>query len=765
LNIYRAENTEENRCNFSKARTEYKSCIRNKKFEYNKKQTQKLEDMRLKNAKEYWKMLKGAKSEQKSNILKADNFLDYFKSVNDPDSIFFQPDDDISNLNNRYLNCELQDMFSELSTIITEDEIIKACKELKTGKSGGPDLFLNEFFKHGSHVLVSFFSKLFNSILDHGYYPDKWSDSFIVPIFKKGCIDDVCNYRGISLLSTLGKLFTKILNTRLDNWAENYNVYVEAQAGFRKNMGTTDNLFILHGAITHILNQNKSLFVAFIDFKKAFDFIVRDILWYKLIKYGVRGKILNVILSMYSKLKSKIKYNNSVSESYSCTLGVAQGECISPFLFSMYLNDLEETLVLKGYEGLDMDMLKLYLLMYADDICLFSKSADGLQQGLNFLQDYCDKWKLTVNTVKTKIMVFKKGGRTRRGLRFTYNNVEIEIVSEFSYLGIIFSSGGSFSKTHDALAGQALKALFKLKSYLYKFTNVSVSHKLDLFDKLILPILLYGSEVSGFSNAEQLEKIHLKFCKQLLGVRQQTPNSFIYGELGRMPIKQHRIISAVRYWLKITNFTDTKYVKCMYKRMLIDMDDIPSKTNWAKQVKTILDSLGFSDVWIYGVGHPDLFLNIFKQRMKDHFIQSWNEILNISSKADSYRLFSDFSFKEYLNIVNISKFRHELTRLRTSSHRLNVETGRWHKPRPIPRNDRKCELCNKLEDEFHFLLECRLYCAYRKKYINSYYWRNPNIPKFISLLNSSNKTEILNLATFVYKSVQLRNETLLSNNL
>jgi hypothetical protein len=442
-------------------------------------------------------------------------------------------------------------------------------------------------------------------------------------------------------------------------------------------------------------------------------------------------------------------------------LGVAQGECMSPFLFSMYLNDLEETLMLKGYEGVDIGMLKIYLLMYADDICLFSYTAEGLQQGLDMLHDYCERWKLTVNTSKTKIMIFKKGGRTSRGLRFSYNNAELDIVSEFSYLGIIFSSGGSFSKTHDALAGQALKALFKLKSYLYKFTNVSVSHMLELFDKLILPILTYGSEISGFSNADQLEKIHLKFCKQLLGVRPQTQNNFVYGELGRMTIKQHRIVSAIRYWLKITNSADFKYISCMYNIMLTDLEKQPLKNNWAKQIKIALESLGFTDVWLYGVGNPDIFMNVLKQRVRDTFIQTWNGELGLSSRADSYKLFSDFGFKEYLNIVNIRKFRIELSRLRTSSHRLNIESGRWHKPRPIPRNERKCDVCNILEDEFHFLFECQMYSEYRKKYIKPYYWRNPNIPKFISLLNSSNKQEIKNLAVYVYKSVQLRNETLL----
>ena len=112
------------------------------------------------------------------------------------------------------------------------------------------------------------------------------------------------------MLSTLGKFFTHVLNNRLVDWAESYHIYVEAQSGFRKNKGTIDNIFIIHGIINHLLNENKKLFVAFIDFTKAFDYVVRDILWYKLFKYGIRGKIINVIKSMYVNIKSRIKYEN-----------------------------------------------------------------------------------------------------------------------------------------------------------------------------------------------------------------------------------------------------------------------------------------------------------------------------------------------------------------------------------------------------------------------------------------------------------------------
>jgi len=104
----------------------------------------------------------------------------------------------------------------------------------------------------------------------------------------------------------------------------------------------------------------------------------------------------------------------------------------------------------------------------------------------------------------------------------------------------------------------------------------------------------------------------------------------------------------------------------------------------------------------------------------------------------------------------LEKFRMSLSRLRMSSHRLKVETGRWQKPTAIPFNERKCTVCLKLEDEFHFLLECPLYKDLRKTYVKKYYWKNTNKLTFNELITSENETVIKNISMFVNKSFELR---------
>ena len=563
---------------------------------------------KYKNAKEYWKLLKKAANIKNKNSITTDTFSEYFKPINDPNDRFYQADEDVLCFNEQYLRGEIQVMFEELNVPITVEEIRKGLEQLKNGASAGPDLILNEFLKHGRNGLLHYLLNLYCKLFEIGYFPESWSEGYIVPIFKKGNKEEASNYRGITLLSTVGKLFTRILNGRLNDWAEEYNAYVEAQAGFRKSMGTVDNIFILNSLITRTLNNNKQLYCAFIDFTKAFDFVVRDILWFKLLKKGVRGSMLDIIKSMYNTVKTRVRHNGCLGEPFTSNIGVRQGECLSSFLFSMYLNDLEAELATKGLPGIDIGTINTYLVMYADDIILFGKTPDELQRALTILEEYCNRWKLTVNTGKTKIMVFRKGGRLRDNLHFLYNNSQIEIVSKFCYLGVVFTSGGSSFETQKTLSGQALKAIFTLNKYLYSFTTLKPSHRLELFDKLVSPILNYACEVCGFHKATAVETVHLQFCKKVLGVKRSTQNDFVYGELGRINYQSRRFIAIIKYWLKVISSDETKYINQIYKMMLNEVDLNPLKQNWALAVKHLLSRIGFMEVWVaQGVGNEQAF--------------------------------------------------------------------------------------------------------------------------------------------------------------
>ena len=166
-------------------------------------------------------------------------------------------------------------------------------------------------------------------------------------IYKnKGCKSDPANYRPITLISCLGKLFTSILNERLQKYADEHDLINDCQAGFRKGYSTVDNTFILHSLIELVCKSKRKLYCAFIDVKQAFDRVWRDGLWLKLYQSHINGKCLRIIQNMYSNIKSCILVNNRKTDFFISNIGVRQDENLSSFLFIMFLNDLEHFLEL-----------------------------------------------------------------------------------------------------------------------------------------------------------------------------------------------------------------------------------------------------------------------------------------------------------------------------------------------------------------------------------------------------------------------------------
>ena len=154
--------------------------------------------------------------------------------------------------------------------------------------------------------------------------------------------------------------------------------------------------------------------------------------------------------------------------------------------------------------------------MYADDAVLLAETPGDLQRSLDSLHIYANRRKLSLNTDKTKVMVFRRGGRLPRDTKFTYDNSNLEIVNNFAYLGIVFSYTGNFVKAQKTLASQGRKSMYKMQGMINKFVNLKPSAQLELFDKLVSPILLYGAEVWGFHTGSDIDVLHTQFCKRIL---------------------------------------------------------------------------------------------------------------------------------------------------------------------------------------------------------------------------------------------------------
>ena len=546
--------------------------------------------------------------------------------------------------NNRFQSSENKEIADQiLNCEFDEDEILRSVKRLKNGKACGSDKILNEFIKASFSKMKHIYVGLFNKILNAGCIPESWTIGMITPIYKnKGDKADFNNYRGITILSCLGKLFTSIINERLNSYSNEVRLVQENQTGFRKNYSTLDHIFLLKNFIDlFVLNENKKLFCAFVDYKKAFDTVWRSGLWYKLLRSGISGKLYNVIVNMYNNIKSCVNCDGQTSEYFFTTNGVRQGENLSPFLFALFVNDIEQFLTEYGCNPIEMpdnnmqSYLKLLIIMYADDTVLFAESKESLQNCLNGLKNYCDKWKLQINENKTKVLIFSKRRPNLGDFCFKIGEKNIEVVDEFCYLGVTFTRTGNFNKNLKTLEKQGNSAIFSIIKQARK-ESLPIDIQFEMFDLMVLPVILYGCEIWGSANLLVLERLHLKFCKMILKLKRSTPDVMVYGESGRFKIEYYAKKRIINFWSKIALGDEDKLSYKMYKvcKQKYDSSRGNQTSMWFKNLVCLLRSCG---IMYFPVEHDHVkkVVDIVHMSLESNFITNWETQINEMPKCST----------------------------------------------------------------------------------------------------------------------------------
>ena len=712
----------------------YKRTLTRAANKYRKQYVKKLENLKSSKPKEYWQMLR-TKPKKKKLKASMEDLLSHFRELGGTPEGGEQEEEEIvllDDVNDESINAD-----------ITEEEIRTIVNNLKNGKSPGVDRILNEYIKATIDIFVPFYVKLFNKVLNTGNIPDSWVIGRIIPIYKNnGDPRQPENYRGITLVSCFGKMFTALLNKRLGEFSDDNEILKENQAGYRPRYGSTDHIFLLKCVIDLYLSKNKKLFCAFVDYRKAFDTIWRSGLWNKLINSGIKGKILRVIQSMYSNIKSCVSCNGKDSEYFGSFIGVRQGENLSPFLFSVFVNDLEQHLLRSGnvldFGDLEVsNWLRICVLLYADDTIIMADSAEQLQRALDDLKEYCNRWKLHVNESKTKVIIFAKR-KPRQRYKFKYGDTDLDIVDSFPYLGIVFGRTGRFDECKKARRDAGENKMYSLLGTI-KTLGLPLKTQLELFDRIVQPVLLYGCETWGVDNNEVLEKIHLLFCKTILKCKLSTDTCLVYGELGRFPLDIVIKVRMLGYWAKLLTGKQNKLCAKMYSVLLHLCNTGAYESPWLIAIRSILENCGLNEVWLTQSFHNTLWLKkVVQQTLKDQFIQKWRQVVQTSSKCVLYQSYKDnFEFESYL-CMSPPQYRIALSKLRMSNHKLSIERGRY---RNVPRHQRLCDFCEseRLGDEYHFLLECSKFQDLREQYIPKKFWLRPNMLKFIKLIQCQHK--------------------------
>ena len=544
--------------------------------------------------------------------------------------------------------------------------------------------------------------------------PADWTRGLVVPLYKDGDKHEVDNYRGITLLSVVGKLYTVVLNNRLSKWCEKRGVLVDEQAGFRVNRSTVDQIYALREVIQGRRKTRLDSYCCFLDIKKAYDTVFREGLWRRLREVGVEGRMWRVLKNVYVKVESSVVVNEERTEWFELYTGVRQGCILSPTLFAIFIDGLA-TWVKQRSLGAKFGPVELSILLFADDIALVADNVHDLQEMLHVADAYSKLYRFGFNGSKSNVVVFSGRKKVELKEKVYLGELVLEQKLSYKYLGLEIDRGWNWSKVKERMLEKARKRVSGLYCTGVK-QGLSVKAAVRGWEVLVRPVLEYGCEIWGEGKWREAEALQSLMGKRILGVSKMTSGAVVRGELGWWRMEARRDLARLRFWGKLVRMEESRLVKRVYRerRRRFDQGKSVDTKNWCYRTREILVGLGLEEVWEgERVGPAEEWGPIIKSAIAAREEREWAREMSEKPKLRTYRkLKSKLSFEPYLNCGD-SWRRSLMTMMRGGTNMLRIERGRWDKEKIEERTCRVC-MTDQVEDEQHFLLDCSVYKSERE---------------------------------------------------
>ena len=419
---------------------------------------------------------------------------------------------------------------------VREKEVYDIVKQINVSKSSGIENVSSYALKVAFKALMPKVTRMFNLSIRTAQYPDDWKKALVIPIPKTGNLGRVQNYRPISLLPLPGKIMEKLMHAQLSNHLEKQELLTTKQHGFRKEHSTIHSIAQVTNYISKKIDSRIPTLAAFIDFKKAFDCVQHSVLLDKLEKFKVGEEVLTWVRNYLENREQRVLANGIYSGYQNITQGVPQGSVLGPLLYILYANDLTDVLT------------NCKIAMYADDTVIytaednFKVSVSNLQKDLDSLAEWCNVNGLSVNTQKTKTMVFG-GVQLLKNLplfEMKLKGETLERVTSYKYLGVTLDSqlnyNAHISKTISCATGK-LKQFQRMRSFLNTKAATLV------YKSMLLPILEYGDiliTATSNVNKKRLQILQNKGLRCALNKGIETSTAELHREAKLLRLKYRR---------------------------------------------------------------------------------------------------------------------------------------------------------------------------------------------------------------------------------
>ena len=449
---------------------------------------------------------------------------------------------DILNIPSSYTQEVIEDMPSlhprlELDTLPTMRELEEALGKLKTGKAGGKSGIVPELLLHGGMELRERVLQVMQDMWGGGGVVSDWKDAVIVPIPKKGDLMNCDNWRGISLLDVVGKVFARIIQNRLQAIAE--DILPESQCGFRRGRGCTDMVFVARQLVEKCREHNDTLYILFVDLRKAYDSVPRPALWNVLERVGVPPMMLSIIRSFHIGMMAEVRTGDTTTDRVRVHNGLRQGCTLAPSLFNIYFSAVvacwrarcpEAGITVKYRHGRKLVgdrtskshlvQVKITESQFADDAAVYATSRDAFESATRKFIEIASMWGLTVSIQKTKGMAINNRNLPEDLKPVDTEGGPVEMVNDFTYLGSNITVDGEVGTEAKLRIGKASRAFGCLRNAIFRDRNFSVETKRKVYGAVVLSVLLYGAETWAVK-AEMMRRMngfHNRCIRTIMGV-------------------------------------------------------------------------------------------------------------------------------------------------------------------------------------------------------------------------------------------------------